>query len=96
MTIILILSLLTGAVLGMRLRVFILIPATGLVLALIAGGGLVRGDVPSAIVIAMAMAAFSLQLGYLGGSTTRFVVAAARIARRASSADQTAGLRRSA
>lgn len=79
MTIIAILSILTGAVLGMRLRVFILVPATGLALTAIAGCGLARGDALSSVALAMAFAAAGLQLGYLGGSTARFFVAAARL-----------------
>ncbi len=77
-----ILSILVGAVLGMRLRVAILIPVMGLAFVAIAGIGAARGEVPSVIAIAMVFAAVSLQLGYLVGSATRYVLASARISRR--------------
>jgi hypothetical protein len=76
------LSALVGAVLGMRLRVLILIPVTGFAFVAIAGIGVARGEAPSLISIAMAFVAISLQVGYLVGSTTRFVMAASRISRR--------------
>jgi hypothetical protein len=78
----LILGVLVGAVLGMRLRAFILIPTTAFAFIAIAGIGAVRGDIPSSIAIAMVLAAISLQLGYLAGSATRFVLVASRVSRR--------------
>ncbi len=77
-----ILSTLVGAVLGMRMRVVILFPAIGVFFVAIAGLGLVRGDDLWPIALAMVLAAISLQLGYLAGSTTRFAIAAARAPRR--------------
>jgi hypothetical protein len=77
-----ILSILVGAVLGMRLKVSILIPAIGFLIAGIAAIGAVRGDGVSSIATAAILAVVSLQLGYLAGSTTRFVTVASRLARR--------------
>jgi hypothetical protein len=76
------LSTLVGAVLGMRFRVTILIPVLCVALAAIAGIGVARGESPSLIATAIVLAAISLQLGYLVGSTTRFVMAASRTSRR--------------
>jgi hypothetical protein len=75
-------STLVGAVLGMRMRVLILFPAIGVFFVAIAGLGFVRGEDLGPIAAAMVLAAISLQLGYLAGSTTRFAIAAARMPRR--------------
>lgn len=77
-----ILCLLVGAVLGMRLKVFVLVPAIGFFLIAIVGVGAARGDAFSTIASAMALAAISVQLGYLSGSATRFVLVASRVSRR--------------
>ncbi len=77
-----ILSVLVGAVLGMRLRVMILVPAIGFFLIGIAAIGTARSDQLSSIAAAAVLAAISLQLGYLAGSATRFVMLIARKARR--------------
>jgi len=77
-----ILSILVGAVLGMRLRVWILIPTIVVITIGIAAFGGARGEEFASIVMAMALAACGLQLGYLSGSATRFVLAATRTARR--------------
>jgi hypothetical protein len=79
-------SSLVGAVLGTRMRVLILFPAIGVFFVVIAGFGFVRGEELWPIASAMVLAAISLQLGYLAGSTTRFAIAAARAPRRTSSA----------
>lgn len=60
-------TLLIGAVLGMKFKVLILIPAIGLALAAILIGGVARGDSASTIVITAELAAVCLQIGYLGG-----------------------------
>jgi uncharacterized membrane protein len=80
MTNLLILSILVGAVLGMRFRVLILIPVMGF--AIIAGIGAARGEAPSLIVTAMIFVAIALQLGFLVGSATRFILVASRISHR--------------
>ena len=73
-----ILSLLVGAVLGLRLRVWILIPTMGLAFIGIGAFCGARGDAPGIILAAVVLAGLGLQFGYLSGSATRFVVAAAR------------------
>jgi hypothetical protein len=82
MTNLMIFSALVGAVLGMRLRIQILIPATCFAFAAIAGIGMARGEAPSSIAIAMVSTAISLQVGYLVGSTARFITASSRVSRR--------------
>jgi hypothetical protein len=76
------LSVLVGAVLGMRLRVLILVPAMGFSFIAIAGIGTARGDPLYLVALAMVFAAISLQLGYLVGSTARFITASSRVSRR--------------
>ncbi len=62
------LSLLLGAVLGLRFKVFVLIPVIifGLVLSTIAG--IARGADLWSLIAAMIVALTGLQLGYLGGT----------------------------
>ena len=92
MTNLFLLSILVGAVLGMRLRVLILVPAIGFFLAGIAGIGGARGDELWSIATAMILAAIGLQIGYLSGSTSRFVMAASRARhRRATAASRQGG-----
>jgi hypothetical protein len=73
------LSVLVGAVLGMRLKVLILIPAIGFFVIGIIGIGTVRGDGLWLVVSPAILAITCLELGYLAGSTTRFVMAAVHI-----------------
>jgi hypothetical protein len=75
-------SLLVGAVLGIRLKVLVLVPAIGFFVIAIAGIGVARGDAFSTIASAIALTVVAIQLGYLGGSATRFVLVAARVSRR--------------
>jgi hypothetical protein len=62
------LSMLTGVVLGMHFRVFVLVPATVLACAVIAAFGIVGRDTFWWPAIIMMVAAASLQAGYLVGS----------------------------
>jgi len=73
------LSILTGAVLGMRLRVLILVPAISFLVFGIAGIGTIRGDAFTSIVSTMLLAAICIQMGYIGGSLSRFAMAATRL-----------------
>ena len=81
MTAFLIVSFLTGAVLGQRFRVFVLLPVTfALVLTMLPVSmmtslGFLEG------MKAAAFAAIALQGGYLFGSGARFALAAARATR---------------
>jgi uncharacterized membrane protein len=75
------LAFLIGAVLGMRFKVLILIPAIGLVWIVILAAGIARDDNVSAILIAAVLASSFLQIGYLCGTATRYSIALARIGR---------------
>ncbi len=75
------LAFLIGAVLGMRFKVLILIPAIGLAWIVILAAGIARSDSISAILIATVLASTCLQIGYLCGTVTRYSVALARIGR---------------
>jgi hypothetical protein len=82
MAMLIIVSTLVGAVLGMRFRVFILVPAIVVgCLAAICGHVAFRVGL-GATFAAVALIAVGLQIGYLGGIATRFVIAATRVARR--------------
>ena len=81
MTAFLIFSFLTGAVLGQRFRVLVLLPLTFImVLAAIPVGLLVDLTVLESLK-GQAFAAIALQGGYLFGSGARFGLAAARATR---------------
>jgi hypothetical protein len=69
---------LIGVVLGMRFGVLILIAS--IVFGLFAGAvaGVVGSEGFGATVLNMVLIATALQLGYLGGTMTRFIVAATR------------------
>jgi hypothetical protein len=81
MTTIAILGGLLGAVFGLRFKVLILVPAILLGMIVVTATGLTRGDGTLAILLAAALVATALQLGYLGGIFTRFVMAASRAPR---------------
>ena len=68
---------LIGAVLGMRFKVFILIPAIGLASTAILVGGIARNHNVSAVLIASVLASISLQIGYVCVIITRFGIALA-------------------
>ena len=74
-------SMLVGAVLGLRFRILVLVPALLLMLALVVAGGLAHGDDVWSILLALMLGGISIQLGYLGGTAIRFTVAAARAPR---------------
>jgi hypothetical protein len=72
---------LLGAVLGMRFKVLILIPAIAFALIAILVGGVARADSVSAILIAIVLTSIGLQIGYLSGIATRYSIALARAER---------------
>ena len=74
-----ILSTLFGAVLGLRLKVLILVPAIVLVASVVLGFGIAHGDSLWSYLLAMGLAITALQMGYLGGVITRFVIAGTRL-----------------
>jgi hypothetical protein len=69
-----ILSTLTGAVLGLRFKVLILVPAIVLVAAVTLGVGITHGDGLGSLLLAMLLAITGLQMGYFGGTVTRLVI----------------------
>ena len=74
----LILSTLIGAVLGLRFRVMILVPAMILVAAASFGLSTANSDGPSSLLLNIAIATTALQVGYFGCSVIRFVIAGTR------------------
>lgn len=81
-----ILTLLCGMVLGQRLKMLVLAPASLLVLLLAVGAGLARAATPWGIALSAAELVGCLQCGYLLGLAIRHlsVVARAKRMRRAS------------
>ena len=63
-----IVTILGGAVLGLRYKVFILLPAATFVLVFVIGVGVARGAGIWRIALDMMVATTALQLGYVGGS----------------------------
>jgi hypothetical protein len=91
LTNVVLLSTLSAAVLGIRLRVFVIIPLTifALPIAGLAGWAYAGHLITSALF--MITAVISVQLGYMLGSALRFFIAAARMsARRAETTAQVA------
>lgn len=73
-----ILSLLTGAVLGLRFKVGSLIAATALIEISIGGLSVIAGQSGATTLLNVVVSASALQAGYLMGTFTRFVIAGAR------------------
>jgi hypothetical protein len=71
------LSVLLGAVLGLRFRVLVLLPAIGCILVAtpFLGSDLARGA------LAALLAVVGLQMGYLGGIATRHIMVLTRASR---------------
>src|SRR5262249_25644006 len=57
-----------GALLGLRFKVFVLVPVTGIALGAVALGGLARAESSGRTLITMIVIATVLQLGYVLGS----------------------------
>jgi len=72
------LSVLVGAMLGLRFKVFVLVPVICGALAIAVVEGIAGGDGLWRLVFAMIVIAASLQLGYILGIVVRFVMGAAR------------------
>ncbi len=68
MLILTVITLLGGALLGLRYKVFILFPATTLVLVVVIGVGVAREAGTWRIALDVMVATTALQLGYAGGS----------------------------
>jgi len=67
MMILILIGILVGAVLGLRFKVFVLVPVICIGLAIVAVDGVARGDDPWLLAISMIVIATSLQVGYFGG-----------------------------
>ena len=61
-------GILCGAVLGLRYKIFILLPAATFMLVFVIGVGVARGAGIWGIALDMMVATTALQLGYAGGS----------------------------
>jgi len=72
-------TMLIGALLGQRFKVLILLPAIVIGSAAIFAFGMAHSNGLWSILLATAFTITALQLGYLGGSVIRFVIAEARI-----------------
>ena len=81
MSTVILLAFLLGAVLGMRFKVFILIPAIGLIFIAILAGAVARGNGMAGTLIAAVLASSSVQIGYVLGIIARYSVAFARAER---------------
>jgi hypothetical protein len=78
MLILLLSSMLAGAIFGMRLKVWLLLPALFLVFVLVIGKGTVPHDNPSAILLAIFISGVGTQIGYLAGVILRFTLTPTR------------------
>jgi hypothetical protein len=74
MLILTMISFLVGVVLGLRFKMFVLVPAIGLALAMVVVNGAGAGTWQ--LVGTMVVVATSLQLGYVGGSILHFGICA--------------------
>jgi hypothetical protein len=73
------LSLLTGAVLGMRFKVFVLLPAIFVIAASILAIEVATSHTAGWAGIVVAAAVVTLQIGYLCGVAVRYALALARL-----------------
>lgn len=81
MSMLLLLVLLIGALLGMRFKVLVLIPAMGFLFMAILAECVIRAESLSFTIAAVVLAVSSLQIGYLGGVVTRYTAALADFGR---------------
>jgi hypothetical protein len=92
MAILSIVSILLGAILGVRFKVLILVPTIGIGLLVVLAGGLVKHDSLTRIALAVVLMTTCLQVGYLAGIGVRCFLLWARVARRYPSVRQAAHL----
>jgi hypothetical protein len=74
--VIILMGILVGAVLGLRFQVFVLVPVSCGAFAIVVANGIARGDGFLRLVVAMAMTAIALQVGYALGSVVGSIEAA--------------------
>jgi hypothetical protein len=72
-------AVLIGAMLGLRFKVLILVPANVIGSAATLGLGIAHSNSFWSTLLAIALAITALQIGYLGGTAIRFLIAAARV-----------------
>ena len=77
MSMLLLLVLLIGAVLGMRFKVLVLVPAIGFLFVAILVACVIRAESLSMTIAAVVLTVSCLQIGYLGGVVTRYTTAPA-------------------
>jgi hypothetical protein len=78
MTLFGLLGVLIGAVLGLRFKVFVLVPVICGASAVVVIGGIARGDTLWRLAFTMVVIATALQMGYFLGNVIRLVTGAAR------------------
>jgi hypothetical protein len=81
MSMLMLLVFLIGAVLGMRFRVLVLVPAIGFASIVVLAACFVGGESLSVTMATTILTASGLQIGYLGGVATRYTTALARTSR---------------
>ena len=69
-----IISMLAGIALGLRYKVFVLVPAVSLTIMFAMMGGIAHGDRLWSILLAMAILGTAVQIGYLAGIMIRAAV----------------------
>jgi hypothetical protein len=79
MTMLAMTAMLIGAMLGLRFKVLILVPAIVIGSAATLGIGMAHSNSLWSILLAMALAITALQMGYFGGTIIRFIIVGARI-----------------
>jgi hypothetical protein len=89
-----IISILVGAVLGLRFKALVFVPIIGLALATIGVAGIAHGEDVWSLATTTVVVATFLQLGYFGASALQFGIGAARATdhRRASMPISTGGI----
>jgi len=78
MLMMILLVFLTGAVLGLRFKVLVLVPAMGLAIIAITATGMAHGYGLAAVLTAGVLALICVQIGYIGGLLARYAMTLAR------------------
>jgi hypothetical protein len=78
MVILILIGVLVGAVLGLRFKVFVLVPVISIALVIVAVDGVARGDELWRLAVSMIVIATAVQVGYILGIVIQFVMASAR------------------
>jgi hypothetical protein len=81
MSVVALIALMIGLVLGMRYRFLILVPATVLAVIAILAVGITHADDAGSMIIGMLIAAICLQAGYVTGLCARYAAVMMRAAR---------------